>query len=125
MSRYGWTVSVVDLEVTGVDALTDEIVELAAILVNSSGVIESELSLLANVNQRLPNLVQKTVIGLIDVNACDRWQDAAMDLFMAFLGRRPVSYTSHQLTSRSFRWRSSGIRDHLPMQPIASKTLHL
>lgn len=82
--------AVADLEVTGVDALTDEIVEFAAIRVNSSGEIESELSLLAKVSQRLPDLILETGISQIDVDACGRSQDSAMNEFMAFLGNRPV-----------------------------------
>lgn len=84
---------VADLETTGLNAETDEVLEFAAVQVESDGGITEELSVLVRVSARVPTeITQLTGITQEDVDHEGRPLSEAMKAFAAFVGTRPVFF---------------------------------
>jgi DNA polymerase-3 subunit epsilon len=84
---------VADLETTGLNAETDEVLELAAIKVKRSGIVEDEFACLV----RTTKPVSKMITGLTGITqediACEGSPLAeAMKAFIAFVGVQPVFF---------------------------------
>jgi DNA polymerase-3 subunit epsilon len=83
--------AIVDLEVTGVHAESDEILEFAALLVEPPGVITSQFSALVKVEQPL----KQEIIELVGITQSMADLEGkpladAMAAFLAFVGNRPA-----------------------------------
>lgn len=84
---------VADLETTGLNAKSDEILEFAAVLVTPSGAITSEFSVLVRAKNPIPSTITNiTGITQTDVNQQGRPLTEAMAAFMEFIGSRPIFF---------------------------------
>lgn len=87
------TFVVADLETTGLRADSDEVLEFAAVMVNSSGAISAEFSTLVRVKQPVPSVITKiTGISQTDVDREGRPLPEALAAFIAFVGSHPVFF---------------------------------
>lgn len=84
---------VADLETTGLNAKSDEVLEFAAVVVDPSGLITSEFSVLVRAKTPIPSAITKiTGITQTDVNHEGRPLADAMTAFLAFIGSRPIFF---------------------------------
>lgn len=84
---------VADLETTGLNAETDEIIEVAAVRVNASGVVQEEFAVLVRATQPIPALITKlTGISQADVDREGLPLMQAMRDFLSFTGSHPVFF---------------------------------
>ncbi len=84
---------VADLETTGLNAETDEVLEFAAVLADPSGSVTAEFSTLVRVSHPVPAVITKiTGITQVDVDREGRPLADAMAEFLAFIGSRPVFF---------------------------------
>ena len=84
---------VADLETTGLDPTACEILELAAVLSDSTGRIVSEFSALVRVKKPVPTFITElTGISQLDVDQHGRPLQEALSSFRTFLGDRPVFF---------------------------------
>ena len=84
---------VADLETTGLSAATDEILEFAAVLVETDGTITAEFSTLVRVTRPVPAVITKlTGISQADADRDGQLLPDAMGQFVAFVGARPVFF---------------------------------
>lgn len=84
---------VADLETTGLNAETDEIIEFAAVRVNASGVVQGEFAVLVRATQPIPALITKlTGISQADVDREGQPLIQAMRDFLSFTGSHPVFF---------------------------------
>ena len=87
------TFIVADLETTGLSAASDEVLEFAAVLVDSSGAVTSEFSALVRVKQPVSAIItQITGITQADVDREGRPLANVMADFLAFVGPRSVFF---------------------------------
>lgn len=84
---------VADLETTGLNVETDEVLEFAAVQVDPDGEITEELSVLVRVSARVPTeITQLTGIKQEDVDREGRPLSEAIKAFATFVGTRPVFF---------------------------------
>lgn len=84
---------VADLETTGLNAATDELLEFAALKVDPSGAVTAEFSALVRVARPVPETITKlTGISQADVDREGRPVADAMGAFLAFVESRPVFF---------------------------------
>lgn len=84
---------VADLETTGLNAETDEMLEFAAVQAEPDGVVTGEFSALVRVTGPVPtNITKLTGISQETVNREGRSLSEAMKAFTAFVGDRPVFF---------------------------------
>jgi DNA polymerase-3 subunit epsilon len=84
---------VADLETTGLDPAACEILELAAVLSDSTGRIVSEFSALVRAETLVPVFITElTGISQLDVDQHGRPLQEALSSFQAFIGDRPVFF---------------------------------
>lgn len=84
---------VADLETTGLNAETDEVLEFAAVQVEPDGRVTAELSILVRISARLPTeIIQLTGIAQEVVDLEGVPLSEAMKAFVAFVGSRPVFF---------------------------------
>lgn len=84
---------VADLETTGLNAETDEVLEFAAVQVTPDGGITSEFSTLVRVSGRVPIEITRLTGITQDAIDCQAWPPAdAMKAFLAFVGKHPVFF---------------------------------
>ena len=87
------TFVVADLETTGLNAASDEVLEFAAVLVGTSGAISVEFSALVRVKRPVPRIITKiTGITQADVDREGCPLPEAMTAFLAFVGSHPVFF---------------------------------
>ncbi len=84
---------VADLETTGLNAATDEVLEFAASQVDPSGAVTAEFSTLVRVTGPVPDVITKlTGITQADVDREGQPLAEAMRAFLAFVGSCPVFF---------------------------------
>lgn len=84
---------VADLETTGLDSTSCEILELAAVLSDSTGTIVSEFSTLVSVEKTVPAFITDlTGISQHDIDQHGCPPQEALTAFLAFIGDRPVFF---------------------------------
>ena len=84
---------VADLETTGLNAESDEVLEFAAVQVDPSGVVTARFSTLVRVTRAIPDVITKlTGITQVDADRDGLPLEAAMQRFLAFVGSRPVFF---------------------------------
>ncbi len=84
---------VADLETTGLNAATDELLEFAALKVDPSGTVTAEFSVLVRVARPVPDVITKlTGISQADVDREGQPLADAMRTFLAFVESRPVFF---------------------------------
>lgn len=84
---------VADLETTGLNVETDEVLEFAAVQVTPNGGITGEFSTLARVSQRVPaEITRHTGITQDAIDREGRPPADAMKAFAAFVGTHPVFF---------------------------------
>lgn len=84
---------VADLETTGLNAETDEILEFAAVAVNAMGVVTGEFQMLVKVRGPIqPIITGITGLRQLDVELMGRSLDHAYNSFLTFVGALPVFF---------------------------------
>lgn len=84
---------VADLETTGLNAETDEVIEFAAVRVSASGVVQGEFAVLVRATQPIPARITKlTGISQADVDRQGQPLMQAMRDFLSFTGAHPVFF---------------------------------
>ena len=84
---------VADLETTGLNPNTDEVLEFAAVRVESSGTILAEFSMLVRVSGPIPPVITRiTGIRQADVDCNGEPLAVAMSAFVTFIGDSPVFF---------------------------------
>jgi DNA polymerase-3 subunit epsilon len=84
---------VADLETTGLNADTDEILEFAAVMVEPSGAIVAEFSTLVRATKPVPQFITSlTGISQMDVDRDGRPLAEALGQFLDFVGTYPVLF---------------------------------
>ena len=84
---------VADLETTGLNAETDEVLEFAAVRVEPSGVIAAEFSMLVRVAKPIPPVITRiTGITQAEVDRSGKPLVDAMNGFVSFIGTSPVFF---------------------------------
>ncbi len=84
---------VADLETTGLNAQTDEVLEFAAVQVEPDGSVSGEFSVLVRVSARVPaEITRLTGITQDVIDSEGRPLSEAMKAFAVFVGRRPVFF---------------------------------
>jgi DNA polymerase-3 subunit epsilon len=92
-AAMGTSFIVADLETTGLNCATDEILELGAVLVDPGGSFVAEYSALVRVSKPIPDIITKlTGIAQNDVDRDGRTLDDAIRGFVAFVGTKPVFF---------------------------------
>lgn len=87
------TFVVADLETTGLNAETDEVLEFAAVQVEPNGDVGDEFSVLVRVSTRVPTEITRlTGITQAAVDSEGRPLSEAMRAFAAFVGPHPVFF---------------------------------
>jgi DNA polymerase-3 subunit epsilon len=95
---------VADLETTGLKVDSAEIIELAAVLVEPSGSVTSELSLLVKPQQPIPAEITKlTGITQAEVDAQGQPLAHALTAFLEHIGERPVFFHNAPFDQRFLR----------------------
>jgi DNA polymerase-3 subunit epsilon len=85
--------AVADLETTGLDAQSAEIIEFAAVLVEPDGSVASEFSMLVKPQNSIPaQITQITGITQADINALGQPLALVLAAFLKFIGDRPVFF---------------------------------
>lgn len=93
---------VADLETTGTHPDFGEILEFAAILVEASGEITAEFSVLVSITQPVPDFIkEETGITQAEVDLEGRPLAEALKAFLTFVGSRPV-FTHHAPFDEAF-----------------------
>jgi DNA polymerase-3 subunit epsilon len=123
---------VADLETTGLSAGTDEILELAAVLVEPTGTIVAEFAVLVRVNNPVPPFISKlTGISQSDIDRDGRPLTEAIGQFLDFVGAHPVFFHNapfdagflKQACSQTKRKFANPVHDTLPMARMAWPSL--
>lgn len=83
---------VADVETTGLKPESAELLELAALVVESDGTVVSEFSALVRVPQLPKEIVELTGITLDEVRAKGRALDEALSAFLRHIADRPVFF---------------------------------
>ena len=84
---------VADLETTGLNAESDEVLEFAAVQVDPSGAVTARFSTLVRVTHAIPDVITKlTGITQVEADRDGLPLEAAMQRFLAFIGSRPVFF---------------------------------
>jgi DNA polymerase-3 subunit epsilon len=87
------TFVVADLETTGLNAETDEVIEFAAVQVDAAGLILDEFVMLVRASQPIPPFITKlTGISQADIDREGQPLAHAMKDFLAFVGPHPVFF---------------------------------
>ncbi len=85
--------AVADLETTGLNAESDEIIELAAVLVEPDGSVTREFSTLVRIQRPVPSeIVRLTGITQEDVDSMGKPLPEALSAFLEHIGERPVFF---------------------------------
>jgi DNA polymerase-3 subunit epsilon len=119
---------VADLETTGLNAVTDEILEFAAVIVDPGGTVTAEFSVLVQAKQPVPAAITR-LTGITQADVDDKGVPlaAAFAQFLAFIGGRPLFFHNAPfdigflkqatvLTKKKF---ASTVHDTLPMARAA------
>lgn len=94
----GWAATrapfvVADLETTGLNIETDEVLEFAAVRVDPSGGVMAEFSSLVRTARPVPSFITKlTGIAQAEIDRDGRSLEDAMNAFADFVGSRPVFF---------------------------------
>lgn len=103
---------VADLETTGLDSNTCEILELAAVLADSTGAELSSFSALIRISKPVPPLIADlTGISQADVDRDGRSLPEVIDAFETFIGTRPLFFHNAPFDI-SFLQRAAGRSNH-------------
>lgn len=116
------TFVVADLETTGLQPASDQILEFAAIRVDPSGLILAEFSALVRVKQPLPEIITNiTGIKQADIDREGRPLKEAMADFLAFVGLYPVFF--HNAPFDVGFLKQTGVRTNLRFSNAVHDTL--
>lgn len=123
---------VADLETTGLDAQSAEIIEFAAVLVEPDGSVASEFSMLVKPQNPIPaQITQITAITQADVDAHGQPLVLALAAFLKHIGDRPVFFHNAPFdtafigaaTAKNKLIFKNSVHDTLPIAPRAWPTL--
>ncbi len=126
------TFVVADLETTGLNAGTDEILEFAALIVAPTGVVVAEFSTLVRATKPVaPFITKLTGISQSDLDREGRPLSEAIEKFLGFIGAHPVFFHNapfdagfiKQACSQTKKKFSNPIHDTLPMARAAWPSL--
>jgi len=85
--------AVADIETTGLKCESDEVIELAAVLVEPDGTVTAEFSMLVRPQNPVPaEITQLTGITQTDVGALGQPLPQALSAFLEHVGERPVFF---------------------------------
>lgn len=119
---------VADLETTGLNAATDEILEFAAVLVEPDGTVTGEFATLVRVTRPVPPVITRlTGISQTEADTVGRPLAEAMTAFITFVGTRPVFFHNapfdtgflKQASGQSKKKFSNPVHDTLPLARVA------
>jgi DNA polymerase III alpha subunit (gram-positive type) len=114
---------IADLETTGLSAKS-EILEIAAILVDSTGTIAAQFSTLVKVKHGIPSVItQLTGISQGKVNRDGISLRAAMTEFLEFAGARPILFHNAPFDTRFLK--AAAARLALPFENTTHCTLSM
>lgn len=123
---------VADLETTGLNAETDEVLEFGAVQATSLGEVVGEFSMLVRPASPIPEVITKlTGITPADVAREGRPLAEALNAFLVFAGSRPVFFHNaafdagflKKAAARTGRTFSNHVHDTLPMARCAWPSL--
>ncbi len=126
------TFAIADLETSGLNVGTDEILEFAAVLVEPTGVVVAEFSTLVRATNPVPPFITKlTGISQSDIDRDGRPLTEALEQFLGFIGTHPVFFHNapfdtrfiKQACSQTRKTLSNAIHDTLPMARAAWPSL--